>query len=169
MKRNVLLLAAGLLTTTPAFSTMPDGGAEQTLTVNNEPVALLLPATTLTQGCYERMFFLCTSLTTAPELPATSLATECYNAMFDSCNSLEKAPVLPATTLAESCYSYMFRGCTSLNEVTCLATDISAEYCTNGWLNFVPVNGTFYKNKDMNSWTTGANGIPKGWTVSNAE
>lgn len=76
---------------------------------------LILPATTLTQGCYENMFFGCASLTTAPALlPATTLTESCYSDMFNGCTSLVIAPELPATTLAEYCYYSMFQTCTSL-------------------------------------------------------
>ena len=74
----------------------------------------VLPATTLTTGCYLAMFNGCTSLTTAPELPATTLAEYCYQEMFGGCTSLTTAPELPATTLADYCYKQMFFGCTSL-------------------------------------------------------
>lgn len=74
-----------------------------------------LPATTLVNTCYSYMFNGCTSLTTAPELPATTLATQCYYGMFNGCSYLTKAPsILPATTLATQCYQGMFSGCTSL-------------------------------------------------------
>lgn len=78
---------------------------------------LILPATTLTNNCYQSMFYGCTSLTTAPELPATTLAGSCYSQMFQGCTSLTTAPVLPATTLVQSCYSGMFDRCTSLTTV----------------------------------------------------
>ena len=75
---------------------------------------LILPATTLTDSCYESMFSGCTALTKAPELPATELKEFCYGGMFESCISLTKAPDLPATTLAKECYYAMFYGCSSL-------------------------------------------------------
>ena len=101
-------------------------------------------------------------------LPATTLVLSCYQSMFLNCTSITTAPILPATTLAIYCYQSMFRGCTSLNNVTCLATDISAQGCTNGWFTSVSgtvASGTFTKAASMTSWTTGANGIPSGWTV----
>jgi hypothetical protein len=49
---------------------------------------LILPSMSLTQDCYNTMFYSCTSLVTAPELPATYLANYCYNAMFNGCTSL---------------------------------------------------------------------------------
>lgn len=126
---------------------------------------LSLPATTLGIACYDSMFSGCTSLTTAPELPATILANACYLNMFKGCTSLTTAPELPATTLANKCYQSMFSGCTNLNSITCLATDISATNCTTNWLSGVASSGTFTKAASMTSWTSGANGIPNGWTV----
>lgn len=100
---------------------------------------LVLPSTTLTNGCYYNMFFGCTSLTTAPKLIAT--------------------------TLAQVCYWGMFQNCSNLTSITCLATDISAYSCTKDWTNGVAANGTFTKSASMTSWTTGVDGIPSGWTV----
>ena len=124
-----------------------------------------LPATTLVTGCYCGMFSGCTSLTTAPELPATTLAYECYSDMFEGCTSLTIAPELPATTLVTICYYGMFSGCTNLNYIKCLATNISASNCTKNWVNNVAATGIFIKADSMTSWTTGANGIPSGWTI----
>ena len=127
-----------------------------------------LPATTLAESCYYNMFFSCTSLTTAPELPATTLAESCYFDMFNGCTSLTTAPELPAIVLVNNCYQQMFYGCTTLNQIKCLATDISANYCTLEWIFDVASTGTFIKNTNMSSWTTGNNGIPSGWTVQDA-
>ena len=93
-----------------------------------------LPATTLADYCYFRMFSGCTSLTKAPELPATELAYYCYYYMFNGCESLTTAPELKATTLAEFCYFNMFAFCTKLQSVTMLATNVSASYCLDDWL-----------------------------------
>lgn len=114
--------------------------------------------------CYQDMFHGCTNLTEAPKLPMTTLYTGCYMMMFDGCTSLTKAPELPATVLPSYCYQYMFGYCTNLNEVTCNATTIRS-YATQGWLSGVSSTGTFYKNANMESWTSGSNGIPSGWTV----
>ena len=127
-----------------------------------------LPATTLDARCYQFMFAGCTSLTTAPALPATTLKTFCYNQMFRDCTSLTAAPELPATKLTETCYWGMFRGCTSLNYIKCLATIISARNCTIDWVSGVSSTGTFVKSPNMTEWTTGVDGIPEGWTVTNA-
>ena len=90
---------------------------------------LILPATTLTDYCYESMFDGCTSLTKAPELPATTLADFCYNNMFYCCTSLVTAPELPATTLAPGCYSYMFNNCTSLVNAPALPATTLVQSC----------------------------------------
>ncbi len=153
-----------------------------------------LPAKSLVEICYAHMFENCTSLTSAPALSATTLADACYSFMFKNCTSLSSAPALPATTLTDSCYSYMFEGCTSLtsapelpasklvkycyqdmfygcqqlNYIECLATDISARNCTSDWVKDVAASGTFIKADSMtnwSTWSTGADGIPSGWTV----
>ena len=46
-----------------------------------------------------------------------------------------------------------------------LATDISANGCLIGWMSGVAAIGTFTKAASMTSLSTGANGIPSGWTV----
>jgi hypothetical protein len=127
---------------------------------------LQLPATTLRYMCYAQMFSGCTNLTTAPALPATTLASSCYSMMFEGCTKLTTAPDLKAETLVDYCYDRMFKGCTNLNAVTCLATGIGAENCTTNWLDGVSTTGTFTKASSMTTWTTGANGIPSGWTVT---
>ena len=90
---------------------------------------LLLPATTLASGCYEGMFYGCSSLTTAPELPATVLTYACYDSMFGRCTSLSTAPALSATTLAQSCYRFIFNRCTSLTTAPELPATTLAEGC----------------------------------------
>ena len=87
-----------------------------------------LPATTLTDYCYSKMFW-GTGLTEAPALPATTLATKCYISMFTNCKSLIKAPVLPATTLTDACYSGMFFGCLNLTEAPTLPAATLAVGC----------------------------------------
>ena len=83
-----------------------------------------LPATELESSCYYYMFYECASLITAPKLPAMKLAETCYTSMFNGCTSLTAAPSLPATTLAANCYFRMFNGCTSIK----LAISKSLEY-----------------------------------------
>ena len=95
----------------------------------------VLPAMTLANSCYSYMFLGCTSLITAPELPATTLAETCYDNMFKNCTSLVTAPsVLPATTLTNGCYQSMFEDCTSLVTPPILPATTLAEYCYDGML-----------------------------------
>ena len=90
---------------------------------------LVLPATTLTTGCYMEMFSACASLITAPRLTAPILEPQCYYEMFNGCTSLTTAPTLPATTLASDCYGYMFYGCTNLVNAPELPATTLASYC----------------------------------------
>ncbi len=97
---------------------------------NHATEELLLPATTLTEGCYQNMFGNCTALTQAPELPATEMKTHCYNEMFAYCQALIAAPTtLPATTLADFCYEYMFYGCSNLTVAPTLPATELASIC----------------------------------------
>ena len=111
----------------------------------NLTTAPALPATTLASNCYSYMFDNCRSLTTAPALPATTLASYCYNGMFNGCTNLTTAPALPATTLAQGCYYYMFRGCTKLK----LSTTQTTEYKTP-WR--IPSSGTILS--EQSNWST---------------
>ena len=132
--------------------------------------SLLLPATVLTQACYQSMFVGCTSLIAAPELPATTLAIDCYNSMFNSCSNLTIAPTLPATTLTERCYYRMFEGCSKLNYIECLATSgIGQNNSTYIWVNGVQTSsGTFVKDPSAR-WSRGTSGVPNNWTIVDKE
>ena len=67
-------------------------------------------------------------------LPATTLMEGCYQDMFNGCKGLEKAPELPAPALVKDCYKEMFCDCAKLSHVACLATDVTATDCTKDWL-----------------------------------
>ena len=160
--------------------------------ISNHPtIDIILPATTLAEGCYSGMFYGCKGLTRAPELPATQLAVGCYAYMFADCTSLESAPELPAKTMTVSCYEGMFYGCTSLttapvlsaktladycyskmfydcerlNSITCLATNISASGCTTNWVYGVAADGTFTRHDSSVLWAEGVSGYPDNWTL----
>lgn len=128
-----------------------------------------LPTTLSSQRTFMRMFLNCTNLVTPPKLPSTNLTQYCYLSMFEGCTSLTTAPELPATILVGDCYYRMFFNCSNLNNIKCLATDISATRCTSEWVKGVQTNsGTFVKDPNMTSWTTGNDGIPTNWTIQNA-
>ena len=123
-----------------------------------------LPATTLTYGCYSKMFSGCTSLVKAPELPATTLAQFCYADMFEDCTSLVNAPELPALELADNCYWGMFIRCSKLNYVKALFLESYNTGNMASWLSGVSPTGTFIKNPDA-TWQYAQPNIPSGWTI----
>lgn len=129
---------------------------------------LVLPATTLSQGCYMEMFEAGYLKRAPKELPATVLSQSCYNKMFESCHFMTTSPILPAPALNQQSYSHMYYNCVALNSIKCLATDITAEDCTNDWVYQVSSTGTFTKSSSMSNWTSGQGGIPVGWTVVDA-
>ena len=108
----------------------------------------LLPATTLADGCYARMFFKCFGLSVVPKglLPAKTLAKSCYAEMFRGCRALMEFPDLPAKTLAEYCYSSMFYECTSLMQGPALPATTLTVGC--------------YANMFSNSGLLSAPGLP---------
>ena len=127
---------------------IPDNYTFQKLFLNNnhiknhETLDLVLPATTLSEGCYKMMFYGCTGLTRSPELPAATLPKESYN--------------------------YMFYNCKNLDSVKCLATDISAADCTTNWLVNVSDTGTFLSAQENSIWQSKdkSSGIPRAWTAN---
>ena len=90
-----------------------------------------LPATTLAGYCYSYMFYGCTSLKSAPELPATTLSSNCYDGMFWSCGKITTAPALPATKLSNSCYANMFRQCRITSAPELPATKLASKCYEN--------------------------------------
>ena len=81
---------------------------------------------TMDSGCFQQLFYWCSTLITPPELPATTLSSYCYQEMFYHCNKLNKLPKLPATHLPKYCYGDMFRSCSSIK----LSTTQTGEYQT---------------------------------------
>ena len=114
-------------------------GAEKL--VNNTERLLVLPATTLTEGCYQDM--------------------------FNGCKGIEKAPELPAPKLEKNCYQEMFYDCAKLNSVTCLATDITAEGSTKDWLGKAGTEATGEKVLEtlVPMTANSDDGVPTSWTA----
>ena len=96
---------------------------------NHPTKELLLPATTLAEGCYYQMFWWCRQLTSIPELPATTLSKDCYAYMFYHCMGLTEVPELPATTLAPGAYSHMFTVCENITSAAELPATILYSHC----------------------------------------
>ena len=99
-------------------------------------------------------------------LPATTLQEGCYQDMFNGCKGIEKAPELPAPTLEKNCYQEMFYDCSKLNSVKCLATDISAENSTKDWLGKAGSEATSEKVIEtvVPMTPNSDDGVPAGWT-----
>ena len=112
-------------------------GAEKL--VNNTERLLVLPATTLTEGCYQDM--------------------------FNGCKGIEKAPELPAPKLEKNCYQEMFYDCAKLNHVKCLATDIKAENSTKDWLGKAGTEATETKVLEsvVDMTKNSDDGVPTSW------
>lgn len=122
-------------------------------------------------SAFRYLFNGCSGLKDASKLilPATDVNGSHYREMFLSCSSLEIGPEILATRISGSlACTNMFNGCSKLKYIKCLATYIYNNSTTN-WVSGVSVTGTFVKNPDMTSWTTGNNGIPSGWTVIDAQ
>ena len=140
-----------------------------------------LPFTTLTNSCFQLMFYGCSSLIKAPSiLPATTLTPSCYNNMFYNCTSLQTGPEICATNIGTSYnMQYMFMGCKSLNYLKVhftqwkfSSTDGYAQDC---WSKLTQnTTGTFvcpsslpqnFNSSGNNSTGSTASYIPYGWTV----
>ena len=103
-------------------------------------------------------------------LPATTLKEGCYQDMFNGCKGIEKAPELPAPTLVKDCYKEMFYDCAKLNHVKCLASDITAEGSTKDWLGKAGTEATGEKVIETAvQMTSGSDLVPDGWTEQKAE
>lgn len=162
---------------------------EKLLNINN----LLLPATTLSDNCYERMFDTCRKIIDIPNLPATTLTSSCYScmfvacdeltdlshhefnadyvpyaaysAMFHTCPKLVKSPIIKCTSIASYGASFMFFNCNNLSWIKCLS--ISLGGCQR-WTEGVASTGTFIKSPSLISYSRDGYGIPSGWTIENA-
>ena len=99
--------------------------------------------TTASTLCFYRLFYQCSSLTTAPKLPATTLANSCYYSMFEWCANLVTLTALPATTLVSFCYYRMFYWCSKIK----LSTTKTWEYQTP------------YRIPTTWTWTTATNSV----------
>ena len=123
-----------------------------------------------TDGCFRRLFYKCSALTTAPELPATTLHSACYTQMFYNCTNLTTAPELPATTLEYSCYNQMFFGCSSLNDIKIALPAWVPDNNYNPtyyWVKDIKSTGSFSCPEGLDVTPVGTETFPTGWTVKN--
>ena len=100
------------------------------------------------------------------ELPAVTLTEGCYEAMFYGCKGIQRISELPANTLTKNCYKEMFADCSKLSYVRCLASDLSVEGCTKNWLANAGSESTAEKTMASTiSFPSDSNdGTPAGWT-----
>ncbi|MBQ9475393.1 MAG: hypothetical protein IJU69_03965 [Bacteroidales bacterium] len=113
---------------------------------------------------YGMMFMNCVNLRQGPGiLPALSVPECCYWRMFEWCTSLEASPVLPAPAPGKYAYRNMFYRCQNLKQITCYAkSNIGAGGATYNWVEYVPAGGSFVSDPSA-SWPSGIHGIPAGW------
>lgn len=97
---------------------------------------------------FQSLFLSCTALNSVEDLllPATTLGEGCYRSLFYGCTNITKAPVLPATTLVRYCYASMFSGCSSLNYIKAMFTSEPSDSALSGWTSNVANTGTFVMN-----------------------
>lgn len=117
---------------------------------------------------FKNLFKNCTTLIDASNLIMPK-HTEigCYEGMFYGCTSLTDSPILRAETLSEDCYKDMFYGCTSLNHIICHNVSDISEYVNQNWVSGVASSGTFELNYS-GTWsnTNKASHIPSGWNIN---
>lgn len=76
---------------------------------------LVLPAVTLSEGCYRSMFEGCYNITTSPVLPAAVVPASAYRKMFASCTHLALMGTIGALTApGEGAMEEMFTSCGAL-------------------------------------------------------
>jgi len=85
----------------------------------------------------------------------------CFNYLFYY-TRITNTPLLSSANLANSCYRFMFRKCSQLREVRTMMLT-SADNDIHLWLESVYPTGDFYCPAEL-TITTGASGIPSGWT-----
>lgn len=126
---------------------------------------LNLPATILSESCYNSMFSGCTNLIKSPKLPSSELKEQCYYMMFRGCTSLKESPILIAKELVDRCYGYMFYGCKNLSKIKAYFNTTPSVLYTSDWVNGVSKTGVFTKGKDSSWDVQGKNAVPTGWTI----
>ena len=128
---------------------------------------LIVPSVCSTQFTFRSTFANCDYLTEAPDSFSAITKLLAYSFL----NTFTDSTAITAITLPSAdanytrVYDSTFSGCTNLSYVKCLTTNINASQATSNWMTGVAANGTFVKNANMTSWTTGNHGIPSGWTV----
>lgn len=126
---------------------------------------------TFGESSCDTMFSCCTNLLEPPqELNIETCSSNSFAYMFVNCSSLLKSPYIRISankitkkTQFESC----FMNCSALGEITCTGRPINVMQSPTNWvLGVTRTDGTFHTTEGT-GWSTGNNGIPKGWTRVN--
>jgi hypothetical protein len=82
------------------------------------------------------MFMYCTSLVTAPELPADTLAEQCYQRMFMGCSKLKNVTMLATDVTANLCLDMWLDGVAANGTFykSSDLTDLSTLQIPEGWI-----------------------------------
>ena len=94
-------------------------------TVQHEKYDVMVPATTLTEGCYTQTFAY-TGITKVPELPAAEIPNYSYQRMFQGCGELTEAPAITVKSLGESACNEMFNNCQNLKKANAITVENEA-------------------------------------------
>lgn len=130
-----------------------------------------LPCPYTNNQCYSSMFEGCTALSQPPStLSATSFTNNCYQRMFcmnrdgKSSAAMTYTPKMYGTITSSVAFApQMFCGNGSLETVECYWTYTNSISQSN-MMNYTNSTGTF-KKRSTQSFASGVNGIPTGWTV----
>lgn len=146
---------------------------------------LILPAKSLNDFSYAKMFFNCSKLVKAPDIFATRFARYCMKLMFYGCASLEVPPKVLYIDTDSSFYNcaklkrspillcsdisgFSFDNCPNVCEIICLGTTIS-EYASYNWgRGRCPAEtGIIYKLPNVSVWNEIT--LPDGWVLKDVE
>lgn len=130
----------------------------------------LLPALDVPHDAYSSMFEGCTSLVEAPEIMATTVSGDtalqrmfCMNRSSKVTAAMTKGPILRIINPAAyaNVYQQLFCGNGSLTEVTIITQGTNLSF--SNWLNYT--NSGVIKKLSTTTLTSGADGVPSGWTT----
>ena len=129
-------------------------------TVTFDASNLKLPATTLSDYCYYRMFYH-SAIVKAPDLIAQSLAESCYESMFEGCRLLRCTPYIWSGNTASNCYKNMFYqslGGSSIVYLNAYYDNNDASSINDNWLYGIDTPGVFIDGG------SGFDNIPNDWS-----
>lgn len=132
-----------------------------------------LPAKVMANSCYSSMFEGCTSLSKPPSvLNVNGVEGSCFQRMFCMSRTSMVTSAMKYTPKMYGSYNtatfaqQMFCGNGSLETVECYMTKTSGDFSQTNWMQYTNSTGTF-KKLSTQTFVSGVNGIPDGWTVLN--